>query len=115
MSRIRKGEIDWADLNPTVGSEIAKTRPVLIVSNDINNLHAATISILPITSTTTKIYPFEVFLPKGGGNLANNSKAKANQIRTIDKQRVGKKIGSIRESTSIEIEKAILTHLGIEK
>jgi len=115
MSQILKGEIYWANLNPTIGSEIAKTRPVLIVSNDINNKHAATVSILPITSSTAKIYPFEVFLPKGEGNLNNDSKAKANQIRTIDKQRIGNKIGKISQTKLAEIEEAILTHLGIER
>lgn len=115
MSRVLKGEIYWANLSPTIGSEISKTRPVLIVSNDINNQYAATISILPITSTTAKIYPFEVFLPKGEGNLINDSKAKANQIRTIDKQRIGNKIGKISSSKMIEIEEAILTHLGINR
>ncbi len=54
MSRLLKGEIYLTDLNPTVGSEIAKTRPVLIVSNDINNRYAATITVLPITSSTEK-------------------------------------------------------------
>jgi len=115
MSQILKGEIYWADLNSTVGSEISKTRPVLVVSNDINNRYAATVSILPITSTTAKIYPFEVFLPKGEGNLSNDSKAKANQIRTIDKQRIGNEIGKISKPKLAEIEKAILIHLGIEK
>ncbi len=115
MSRMLKGEIYWADLSPTVGSEISKTRPVLIVSNNVNNQFAATVSILPITSTTAKIYPFEVFLPKGEGNLTNDSKAKANQIRTIDVQRIGNKIGEISRSKSIEIENAILIHLGIER
>ncbi len=114
MSRISKGEIYLADLNPTVGSEIAKTRPVLIVSNDINNLYAATVTIVPITSTTEKIYPFEVFLPKGEGNLTNDSKAKANQIRTIDKLRLKKQLGKINEETLREIERAILIHLEIE-
>jgi mRNA interferase MazF len=115
MSQILKGEIYWANLNPTVGSEISKTRPVLIVSNDINNQYAATVSILPITSTTAKIYPFEVYLPKGEGNLQNDSKTKANQIRTVDKQRIGNKIGKISKSKLIEIENAILIHLGIER
>ena len=111
MSRILKGEIYLADLNPTVGSEISKTRPVLIVSNDINNQYAATVTILPITSTTDKIYPFEVFLPTGEGNLKNDSKAKANQIRTIDKLRLKKLFGKISEEKSKEIKKAILIHL----
>ena len=115
MSRILKGEIYWANLSPTIGSEILKTRPVLIVSNNVNNNYAATVSILPITSITTKIYPFEVFLPKGEGGLANDSKAKANQIRTIDKQRISDKIGKISESKQAEIEGAILIHLGIDK
>lgn len=114
MSRILKGEIYLADLNPTVGSEIAKTRPVLIVSNDVNNRYAATVTIVPITSTTEKIYPFEVFLPKGEGNLLNDSKAKANQIRTIDELRLKKRLGKINENKLKEIEQAILIHLEIE-
>lgn len=114
MSRILKGEIHLADLNPTVGSEISKTRPVLIVSNDINNKHAATVTILPITSTTEKIYPFEIFLPTGEGNLTKDSKAKANQIRTIDKLRLKRQFGKISEEKLMEIEQAILIHLEIE-
>ena len=113
MTQILKGEVYWADLSPTVGSEISKTRPVLIVSNNINNQYASTVSILPITSTTSKIYPFEVFLSKGEGNLTNNSKAKANQIRTIDKLRIGARIGKISNPKLTEIERAILIHLGI--
>lgn len=114
MSRILKGEIYLADLNPTVGSEISKTRPVLIVSNDINNQYAATVTIIPITSSTEKIYPFEVFLPQGEGNLTNDSKAKANQIRTIDKLRLRRQLGKINEETLRKIEQAILIHLEIE-
>ena len=114
MSRVLKGEIYLADLNSTVGSEIAKIRPVLIVSNDINNQYAATVTIVPITSTTEQIYPFEVFLPKGEGNLTNDSKAKANQIRTIDKLRLKKQFGKISEEKLKEIERAILIHLEIK-
>jgi mRNA interferase MazF len=113
MSRILKDEIYLADLNPTVGSEIAKTRPVLVVSNNLNNQYAATVTILPITSSTDKIYPFEVFLPKGEGNLTNDSKVKANQIRTIDKLRLKKRFGQISEQKLKEAEAAILTHLEI--
>ena len=115
MSRLLKGEIYLADLNPTIGSEIAKNRPVLIVSNDINNQYADTITVLPITSSTEKIYPFEVFPSKGEGNLTADLKAKANQIRTIDKLRLKKRFGRISEEKINEIEKAILIHLEIEK
>lgn len=114
MSRILKGEIYLANLSPTIGSEISKKRPVLIVSNDINNQFADTVSIVPITSTTSKIYPFQVFLPKGDGNLINDSKAKCNQIRTIDKGRIEKRFGKIGSEKLKETEKAILIHLDIE-
>jgi len=114
MSRILKGEIYLADLNPTVGSEISKIRPVLIVSNDINNQYAATVTVIPITSTTEKIYPFEVFLPKGEASLTNDSKAKVNQIRTIDKLRLRKLFGNINQEKLRETEPAILIHLEIE-
>lgn len=114
MSQILKGEIYFAELSPTGGSEISKKRPVLIVSNDINNKFADTVSIIPITSTTTKIYPFEVFLTQGEGNLTNDSKAECNQIRTIDKQRIERRLGKISKNKLKEIEKAILIHLDIE-
>ena len=64
---MRKGEIYWADLDPTVGSEIAKKRPVLIISNNINNRFGSTVTIIPITSSTDKVYPFEVLLLTGEG------------------------------------------------
>lgn len=115
MSRILKGEIYLAELSPTVGSEISKKRPVLIVSNDINNQFADTVSIVPLTSTTAKIYPFEVFLAEGEGNLTNDSKAKCNQIRTIDKQRIQKRFGRISDAKMTDIEEAILIHLDIER
>lgn len=111
---MQKGEIYWADLDPTVGSEIAKKRPVLIVSNDINNRLGSTVTVIPITSSTDKIYPFEVFLPTGEGGLRNESKAKANQIRTIDKRRLGSRIGGLGNDLMSDVEKAILIHLGIE-
>jgi mRNA interferase MazF len=110
---MKKGEIYFANLDPVIGSEISKTRPVLIVSNDINNEFSQTISILPITSSIGKIYPFEVFIDKAESNLENNSKIKANQIRTIDKIRLIKYIGTISKKKLNDVENAILIHLGI--
>lgn len=111
---MKRGEIYLADLNPTIGSEISKIRPVLIISNDINNQFSATVTILPITSFHNKLYPFEVFISKNDSNLSNDSKIKSNQIRTIDKTRLSKFIGTIKENKIKEVEKSILTHLGIK-
>lgn len=110
---MKRGEILWANLDPVIGSEISKTRPVVIISNDINNTYSQTITILPITSTKLKTYPFEVFLTKKESGLNNDSKIKANQIRTIDKQRLYKKISELTEEKITEMEQAILIHLGI--
>ena len=79
---IKRGEIYLAALDPVVGREISKTRPVAVVSNDTNNEFSGAVTILPITSkNVSKLYPFEVFLPQGCGNLPKNSKVKADQIR----------------------------------
>jgi len=109
---IKRGEIYLAALDPVVGKEISKTRPVVIISNDKNNQFSGTVTILPITSQNLeKIYPFEVFLTKGSGNLPKNSKVKGDQIRTIDKTRVLSQIGRLRANEIAEIEKAIRIHL----
>jgi len=100
-------------LDPTVGSEIQKTRPVLVVSNDKNNAFNSVVSILPITSNVVFEADFEVFIPKGVANLPKDSKAKADQIRTIDKQRLVKKIGKLPAGFSEKIKRALVLHLDI--
>ena len=111
---IKRGEIYLAALDPVVGKEIAKTRPVVIVSNDKNNEFSGTVTILPITSKKLeRVYPFEVFLSKGMANLPKNSKVKADQIRTLDKSRLVTLIGKLGKGEMARIEKAIKIHLAI--
>jgi mRNA interferase MazF len=112
---MKRGEIYWVDFNPTIGSEISKIRPALIVSNDINNQYADTVSVLPITSTTSKVYPYEVLILPTESGLENVSKIKANQIRTIDKQRLKGFIGKLSTYKMYEVDDAILIHLAIVK
>jgi mRNA interferase MazF len=112
---IKRGEVYLANLDPVVGREIAKTRPVVVVSNDVNNEFAGTITILPITSgSLEKIYPFEVSLPQGTANLPKDSKAKANLIRTLDRTRIVKLIGELPKDILVRIDKAIMLHLDLE-
>ena len=111
---IKKGEIYLAALDPVLGKEISKTRPVAIVSNDKNNLFSGTVTILPISSQSLdKIYPFEVFLPKGSGNLPKDSKVKADQIRTIDKTRIIRRLGELKKDQIENIETALKIHLDL--
>ena len=108
-----RGEIYLVCLDPTVGSEINKTRPALIISNDINNQAAQTVTVIPISSGTEKIYPFETLLPSQESGLPKNSKVKCNQIRTIDKKRLAKPLGKASLKKLKEIENSLLIHLGI--
>ena len=113
LQQIKRGEIYWANLNPTIGAEIKKTRPVLVVSNDINNKYSPLVTILPISSNVKNLYPYEVLVEKGAAGLKNASVIKANQIKTIDKKRInGQLIGFIDNSRIMEqVDKAIKIHL----
>ncbi|WP_199331223.1 MULTISPECIES: type II toxin-antitoxin system PemK/MazF family toxin [unclassified Calothrix] len=112
--RIRKGDIYYADLSPTIGSEMGKRRPVLIVSNDISNNAATTVTILPLTSNVSRVYPFEVLLNPDISGLTKPSKVQAQQIRTISKQRIiSEVVASLNEDVMILIDAALKLHLGL--
>jgi len=113
MNFPKRGEIWLSSLDPAVGREIKKTRPVIIVSNDRNNEFYETITIVPLTSNVQKIYPFETYLSIAETNLPKESKAKCDQVRTIDKKRIIKFLTAISEDKMKEVEKALLIHLGM--
>jgi mRNA interferase MazF len=107
----KRGEVYFVCLDPTVGSEINKTRPAIIISNDISNQLAETVTVLPITSSVGKIYPFEVILLPSESGLLRKSKVKCNQIRTIDKKRLVKSLGKVSLQKIREVEDALRIHL----
>ncbi len=100
---LMRGEVYWISLDPTVGSEVKKTRPGLILSNNSSNKHSKRVIIGPITSSVSKVYPFEakVELPKG------TSKVMLDQIRTVDKMRLGSQITTISSEEMRNIERAL--------
>ena len=109
---IKRGGLYLAALDPTIGHEISKTRPVLVISNDKNNSFSGTVTVLPITSKSIeKVYPFEVGVQKGKGNLPKDSKIKSDQIRTLDKKRLIKTIGMLSDEDMILVGKAVKIHL----
>jgi mRNA interferase MazF len=111
---MRRGEIYYADLSPTIGSEIDKRRPVLIVSNDANNRAAGTVTVLPITSNVSRVYPFEVLLPPKESGLPKPSKVQAQQIRTISKERLrGSAVARLNITFMRRAEDAIRLHLDL--
>ena len=113
---IKRGEIYLVNLNPKIGCEQGNTRPVLIIQNNIGNKYSPVTIIAPITSKIfCEEYPTNVFIKKSESKLDKDSTILLNQIRTIDKKRLIKKIGSINEHVLEKVEQAILISLGIEK
>ncbi len=112
---IKRGEIFLAALDPVIGNEIEKTRPVIVVSNDVGNKYSGTVTIIPVTSKDlSKIYPFEIYLPKETSKLKKNSKGKADQIRTLDKVRLIKPIGRLNSELVNNVDTAIKIHLNLD-
>ncbi|MBN1901746.1 type II toxin-antitoxin system PemK/MazF family toxin [Candidatus Sumerlaeota bacterium] len=109
----QRGEIYQVCLDPAIGAEINKTRPALIISNNINNQVAQTVTVIPITSNIEKVSPFETLLSSHESGLPQDSKAKCNQIRTIDKKRLVKSLGGISKEKLKEIEDSLRIHLGM--
>ncbi len=111
---MKRGEIYFADLDPTIGAEIKKKRPVLIVSNNANNKKAQTVTAIPITSNIKKVYPFEVLLEVKDSGLSKPSKAQCHQIRTVSKIRIqDRRVGVVSESVMSRLGSAIKLHLDI--
>ena len=109
---MKRGEIYYANLSPTVVSEIDKRRPVLIVSNNANNRASNMVTILPITSNTSRVYPFEVLLESRVSGLAKPSKVEAQQIRTISKQRFNEaRLGRLSAEIMQLVDAAVRLHL----
>ena len=115
---MRRGEIRIVDLDPTRGSEASKRRPAVIVSNDGANATATrlgrgVITVIPITSNVQRVYPFQVRLPAGTTGLEQDSKAQAEQVRSVAVERVGQQIGQIPANIMLDIDEALRLHLGL--
>jgi mRNA interferase MazF len=114
MSFPQRGEVYWVKLDPAVGSEIAKTRPAVVISNNIGNQYADRVIVAPISSGNVgKVYPFEVRLDAGDGGLAQASKVLLDQIRAVDKSRIGNRVGMLTSARMEEIDRAIRLSLAV--
>jgi mRNA interferase MazF len=110
----RRGEVYWVALDPVVGSEIAKTRPAVITSNDIGNQYADRVIVAPVSSgNTRRVYPFEVLVPAGEGGLTQDSKVLLDQIRTVDKHRLGRQLGGLSPERMQDVDEAIRRSLAV--
>ena len=108
---MRRGEVWWVEFDPAVGTEIRKTRPAVIVSNDAANRHLARVVVVPLTSNTDRIYPGEVTVMVNG----TGSKAMSDQIMAADKARLKDRVAELSKADLHALEDAIRLHLGMPR
>ncbi|RME19987.1 MAG: type II toxin-antitoxin system PemK/MazF family toxin [Deltaproteobacteria bacterium] len=113
MSHPRRGEVWTIDLGTGRGSEQKGLRPVLIVQNDVGNLHAATTIVAAITSTV-KSYPFTVPLRRGQGGLDRPSMVNLAQVFTVAKERLRKRLGMLPGEQMVRVNRALRISLGLD-
>ncbi len=106
-----RGEVWWVSFDPSLGGEIRKTRPAVVVSNNAANLTLNRVIVIPLTSQTARLYPGEAFVTLNG----ERRKAMADQITTASKQRLRSKLGELSRNDVTAVENAILLQLGIRK
>lgn len=115
---MRRGDIRIVNLDPVLGSEAAKRRPAVIVSNDGANTTAArlqrgVITVVPVTSNVERIYPFQVLLPADDCGLRIDSKAQAEQVRSVAVERIESAIGRVPPSLMAQLDDALRLHLAL--
>ncbi len=120
MAKIQKcliplrGEVYMVNFDPTVGSEIKKTRPAVILQNNIGNRPSPTTIVAAISAQfDTHLYPTEVFVEQGEGGLDKRCVVLLNQVRTVDKRRLTKKLGTLKPGTMLRVDRALEISLGL--
>jgi mRNA interferase MazF len=108
---MKRGEVWWVEFDPAIGSEIRKTRPAVILSNDAANRNLARLVVVPLTSNVLQVYPGEALVSIDG----RQSKAMADQIMTADKRRLKSRLGVLSLADMRGVEDAVVQHLGMRR
>ena len=111
---MKRGEVWLVDLDPVVGSEIGKSRPAVVVQNDLANQSSPTVTVVPLSTKVDRVYPFQVLLVPGEGGLPRASKALCEQIRSVSRQRLSQCLGRLSDERLSEIKVALDRHLWFE-
>jgi mRNA interferase MazF len=115
---VRRGEICVVNLDPSRGAEANNRRPAVIVSNDGANATAdrlgrGVVTVVPVTSNTSRVYPFQVLLPAESCGLERDSKAQAEQVRSVAYERIERTIGALSPELLAALDEALRLHLAL--
>ncbi len=106
---MNRGEVWWINFDPSIGGEIQKERPAVIISNNASNRNLNRVQVVPITSNVSRLYPSEALVTVQG----HQGKAMADQMTTVSKQRMRKKAGEITAEEMTAVELAVRVQLGL--
>ena len=110
----KRGDVYVVRLDPTEGVEIAKTRPAVVIQNDVGNRFSDLTIVAPITSKyDAELYPTEVLVKAPEGGLKTDSVVLLNQIRAVDKRRLGRRLGALHPSTMTLVNEALAVSIGL--
>ena len=107
MVAVRRGDVFVANLDPTIGVEIKKARPVIVFSNDSINRFSQLAVVVPLTKNIAHLSPSHALIPKGVARLTFASKAVTEQIKAVDKRRLVKRLGSLPPALLAQVERAL--------
>ena len=105
---MKRGEVWWVNFDPSLGGEIQKTRPAVVVSNDVANRFLNRVQVIPLTRQIGRVYPSEALVNFGG----KQAKAMADQVATVSKQRLMNVAGQLSPDDMLEIGRAVSVQLG---
>ncbi|MEU2787585.1 type II toxin-antitoxin system PemK/MazF family toxin [Streptomyces sp. NPDC007100] len=115
---MRRGDVYLVDLEPVRGSEANKMRPAVLVSNDAANRSVqragrGVLTVVPVTSNVTRVFPFQVLLTAGDCGLPRDSKAQCEQVRAVSVERLGRRVGSVPARVMAGLDAALRRHLAL--
>jgi len=114
VKRPRRGDVYLVNFDPTIGAEVQKTRPAVVIQNDIGNRWSPITIVAAMTSRfEDPLYPTEVLVSASEGGLAVDSVVLLNQIRSVDKTRLVRRLGALKTQTVKEVDQALLLSLGL--
>lgn len=110
---IRRGEVYWVDFRGSIGAEIRKVRPAVVVSDDGHNDYMGTVTVAPLSSSTSRLRIYEAAVPAGLIGDGRPGRVKTHQLRAVDKKRLGEKLGALPVGAMADVDATLRIHLGI--
>jgi len=106
---MNRGEVWWVNFEPSIGGEVRKERPALIISNNASNKHLNRVQVIPLTGNVDRLYPSEAYVTIDG----KTSKAMADQLTTVSKERLANLVGRLSRDDMSQVERALQVQLGL--